>query len=98
MAAGMPVADRQVTRALLKWAVGRLPKPEIVMPRNARLGELLVQAGFKSRHGVAVFQICKVVMAVCGLLLGLIPSLAFGARGSRVIMLTIAGAAVGSFI
>jgi tight adherence protein C len=98
MAAGMPVADRQVTRALLKWAVGRLPKPKIVTPRNARLGELLVQAGFKSRHGVAVFQICKVVMAVCGLLLGLIPSLAFGARGSRVIMLTIAGAAVGSFI
>ena len=28
-AAGMPVADdRQTTRALLKWAVGRLPKPK----------------------------------------------------------------------
>ena len=97
-AAGMPVADQQATRALLKWAIGRLPKPKIVTRRSAKLGELLVQAGFKARNGVAVFQVCKLVTAVCGLLLGLIPSLAFGMRGSRVIMLTIVGASVGSFI
>ena len=97
-AAGMPVADQQVTRALLKWAVGRLPKPKIVTRRSAKLGELLVQAGFKGQGGVAVFQICKIVTAACGLLLGLIPSLVFGMSGSRVIMLTIVGGAVGSFI
>ena len=64
-AAGMPVADQQVTRALLKWAVGRLPKPKIVTRRSAKLGELLVQAGFKGQGGVAVFQICKIVTAAC---------------------------------
>jgi len=97
-AAGMPIANQQVSRALLKWAVGRLPKPKIVTRRSAKLGELLVQAGFKAQGGIAVFQICKLVAAGCGLLLGLIPSLAFSMRGGRVIMLTIVGAAVGSFI
>ena len=97
-AAGMPVADQQMTRALLKWAVGRLPHPKVVTRRGTKLHELLVQAGFKASSGVAIFQLIKLVAAVCGLLLGLIPSLAFGVRGSRVILLTIMGAAIGSFI
>ena len=97
-AAGMPVADQQMTRALLKWAVGRLPHPKVVTRRGTKLHELLVQAGFKASSGVAIFQLSKLAAAVCGLLLGLIPSLAFGMRGSRVILLTIMGAAIGSFI
>jgi len=97
-AAGLPVADQQMTRALLKWAVGRLPHPKVVTRRGTKLHELLVQAGFKASSGVAIFQLSKLAAAVCGLLLGLIPSLAFGMRGSRVILLTIMGAAIGSFI
>jgi tight adherence protein C len=97
-AAGMPVADQQMTRALLKWAVGRLPHPKVVTRRGTKLHELLVQAGFKGSSGVAIFQLSKLAAAVCGLLLGLIPSLAFGMRCSRVILLTIMGAAIGSFI
>ena len=97
-AAGMPVADQQMTRALLKWAVGRLPHPKVVTRRGTKLHELLVQAGFKGSSGVAIFQLSKLAAAVCGLLLGLIPSLAFGMRGSRVILLTIIWAAIGSFI
>jgi tight adherence protein C len=97
-AAGMPVADQQMTRALLKWAVGRLPHPKVVTRRGTKLHELLVQAGFKGSSGVAIFQLSKLAATVCGLLLGLIPSLAFGMRGSRVILLTIMGAAIGSFI
>ena len=97
-AAGMPVVDQQMTRALLKWAVGRLPHPKVVTRRGTKLHELLVQAGFKGSSGVAIFQLSKLAAAVCGLLLGLIPSLAFGMRGSRVILLTIMGAAIGSFI
>src|ERR1700756_2119967 len=62
-AAGMPVDDQQATRALLKWAIGRLPKPKIVTRRSAKPGELLVQAGFKARNGIAVFQVCKLVTA-----------------------------------
>jgi tight adherence protein C len=94
----MPDADQQMTRALLKWAVGRLPHPKVVTRRGTKLHELLVQAGFKGSSGVAIFQLSKLAAAVCGLLLGLIPSLAFGMRGSRVILLTIMGAAIGSFI
>ena len=98
-AAGMPVVDhQQMTRALLKWAVGRLPHPKVVTRRGTKLHELLVRAGFKGSSGVAIFQLSKLAAAVCGLLLGLIPSLAFGMRGSRVILLTIMGAAIGSFI
>lgn len=97
-AAGLPVADQQMTRALLKWAVGRLPHPKVVTRRGTKLHDLLVQAGFKTSSGVAIFQLSKLAAAVCGLLLGLIPSLAFGMRGSRVILLTIMGAAIGSFI
>ena len=98
-ATGMPEAsdDRQTTRALLKWAVGRLPKPKAVTPSDEKRGELLVQAGFKASN-LAVFRLCKVASAVCGLLLGLVPSLIFDARGSRVILLTIMGAAIGAFL
>ena len=97
-AAGMPVADQQMTRALLKWAVRRLPHPKVVTRRGTKLRELLVQAGFKASSGVAIFQVSKLAAAVSGLLLGLIPSLVFGLRGGRVILLTIMGAAIGSFI
>jgi tight adherence protein C len=100
-ATGMPVAadssDRQRTRALLKWAVGRMPKPKVPTPQSAKLGELLVQAGFKASN-VVVFRLIKLVTAVLLLLIALIPSLAFGVRGSRVIMLTIVGGAVGAFL
>jgi tight adherence protein C len=100
-ATGMPVAaassDRQTTRALLKWAVGRMPKPKVATPQSAKLGELLVQAGFKASN-VVVFRLIKLVTAVLLLLIALIPSLAFGVRGSRVIMLTIVGGAVGAFL
>jgi len=90
-------SNQQTTRALLKWAVERMPKPKTVKPRDEKRAELFVQAGFKA-SSVAVFHLCKLIAMVCGLLLGLIPSLALGARGSRVILLTIMGAAVGAFL
>jgi tight adherence protein C len=96
---GAPIAaiDTQTTRTLLKWAVGRLPKSKTVTPVEEKRAELFVQAGFKA-SSVAVFYFSKLIAAVCGLLLGLIPSLALGARGSRVILLTILGASVGAFL
>lgn len=92
-----PSADRQSTRALLKWAVGRLPKPKPATPNDEKRGELLVQAGFKASN-LGAFRLCKVVTAVCGMFLGLLPSLAFEMRGSRVILLTIVGTAVGAVL
>ncbi|HVA41224.1 MAG TPA: type II secretion system F family protein [Candidatus Binataceae bacterium] len=98
-ATGMPEAsgDRQTTRALLKWAVGQLPKPKAVTPSDEKRGELLVQAGFKA-SSLGVFRLCKAGAAVSGLLMGLVPGLIFDARGSRVILLTIMGAAIGAFL
>lgn len=94
-AAGMPVAagDQQMTRALLKWAVGRLPKG--ASPRREKVAELLVQAGFSGSHA-AIFQLSKIAGCVCGLLLGLIPTILFGAS-HHVMLLIIAGAAFGAF-
>jgi tight adherence protein C len=96
---GAPIAanDAQTTRTLLKWAVGRLPKSKTVTPVGEKRAELFVQAGFKA-SSVSVFYFTKLIAAGCGLLLGLVPSLAFGARGSRVILLTILGASVGAFL
>jgi tight adherence protein C len=96
---GAPVAavDHQTTRTLLKWAVGRLPKSRTVTPVEEKRAALFVQAGFKATS-VSIFYISKLIAAVCGLLLGLIPSLALGARGSRVILLTIVGTSVGAFL
>jgi tight adherence protein C len=98
-AAGVPIAadDPHMTRGLLKWAAQRLPHPKTVTPRDEKRAELFVQAGFKASR-VGLFRVCKIVSIACGLLLGLIPSLAFGVHGSRVILLTILGAAVGGFI
>ncbi len=98
-AAGMPIAanDQQMTRALLKWAVGRLPKPKTVTPQAEKVGEMLVQAGFKASNA-AVFQLSKIATTVCGVLLGFIPTMSFGMRHGYVMLLTIAGAAMGAFI
>jgi thiamine monophosphate kinase len=62
-AAGMPLVsgDGQVTRTLLKWAVGRLPKSKTITRRSAKVGELMVQAGYKSPNAVAIFQLSKVL-------------------------------------
>ena len=96
-AAGMPVADQQMTRALLKWAVGRSP-----IPRSSRAAApssgLLVQAGFKGPRRGRHFPAMQARRDSMRTIAGLIPSLAFGMRGGRVIMLTIVGAAMGSFI
>jgi tight adherence protein C len=98
--AGMPLmsGDPQMTRTLLQWAVGRLPKPKIVTRRSAKIGELMVQAGYKSPNAGAIFQLSKVLATVAGLTLSVVPAMAFGLHGGRVMLLVIAGTAVGSFI
>ena len=97
--AGAPAGagDEKATRALLKWAVERIPKPREVRPRDERRAELLVQAGFKA-SGMALFHACKLAAMVGGLLLGLAASLVLGAGGGRVILCTILGASVGAFL
>jgi tight adherence protein C len=99
-AADIPLmsGDRQMTRTVLQWAVGRLPKPKIITRRSAKVGELLIQAGFKSPNAVAIFQLSKVLATVAGLTLSVVPAMAFGLHGGRVMLLVIAGTAVGSFI
>ena len=97
--AGAPAGagDEKATRALLKLAVERIPKPREVRPRDERRAELLVQAGFKA-SGMALFHACKLAAMVGGLLLGLAASLVLGAGGGRVILCTILGASVGAFL
>jgi tight adherence protein C len=90
--------DHQMTRNLLKWAVGRLPKPKASAPRTVKLGELLVQAGFKSPNATAVFQLAKIASTICGVALGILPAVTLGMSGSKMMLLGIAGAAFGSFV
>lgn len=95
---GADVSEHQMTRTLLKWAVGRLPKPKATTPKGVKVGELLVQAGFKGSSAPAVFHFAKVVSTGCGLLLGIAPGLLFGIRGGRFILLMVAGTAIGAFL
>jgi tight adherence protein C len=97
--AGLPVAagDEQLSRALLKWAVERVPKPKTAKPQDEKRIGLFVQAGFKP-SSLPFFRACKVLATLCGLLLALIPCLAFGVRAKHVILLTIVGASVGAYL
>jgi len=94
--AGAPATarDGQATRALLKWAIERMPKPKATKPRDEKRAELLVQAGFKASR-MAIFHLCKLAAMVGGLLLGLLASLVLGAGGSRMILYIILGTSIG---
>jgi hypothetical protein len=67
----LPEDHHQMTRALLKWAVGRLGKPKVAARATVKLSESLVQAGFKSPSAPALFQLAKLLSTVCGLVLEL---------------------------
>ena len=97
--ADVPIAanDQQMTSALLKWAIERMPKSKTPKPSDEKRAALFVQAGFKA-SSLPVFHICKLVATVSGLFLGLMTSLAFGMNGSHVMLLTILGASVGAFL
>lgn len=97
--AGAPAAarDGQATRALLKWAVERIPKRKAVKARDERRAELLVQAGFKA-SSMALFHACKLAAMAGGLLLGLLAGLVLGAGGSRMILYISLGASLGAFL
>src|SRR5579863_9288028 len=58
--AGAPAGagDDKATRALLKWAVERIPKPKAVRRRDEKRAEQLVQAGFKASN-MALFRVCR---------------------------------------
>ena len=97
--AGAAVAsdDPRSTRTLLERAAGWLTSSRAPTRREQRRAELFVQAGFKASNA-AVFEVCRLFAAVCGLSLGLIPSLIFGMSGNHVMLFTIVGAAAGAFL
>jgi tight adherence protein C len=90
--------DQQAAQAMLKWAVGRLPKPDTKSRKGAKLGETLAQAGFKGSYSVALFQLAKVGSTAAGVLIGIAAAAAIHSPPARVVLLAIAGASAGSFI
>jgi tight adherence protein C len=97
-ASALEAGDQQTTGAVLQWAVGRLPKPDMKSARGAKTGEKLAQAGFKGAKAVALFQLTKFGSTLVGMLLGVAAAAAIHSRPGRVMLLAIAGAAAGAFI
>lgn len=95
---GLPPSDRRVSRLLLKWAVGRVPKPEAASPSGAKTAKLVMRAGFTSGAAPAVFQLAKSATTVAGLLGGLAAAFALGRGGSRLVMYAVLGAAAGAWL
>lgn len=88
----------QQARAVLQWAMGRLPAPDPKSDKGAKIGERLAQAGFKGPNAVAMFQLAKFASLLLGILSGVAAAAAIHSPPGRVMLLGMAGAAAGSFI
>jgi tight adherence protein C len=97
-AAGLLPRDSRVTRALLKWALVRMPQPKATSARGEKIAALLIRAGFMSSMAPAVFQLTKYAAATTGVLGAVGAAMALGKGGDHLIMLAVAGAAVGAWL
>lgn len=95
--AGLFPADRRVTRMLLQWAVGRLPRGKPSSPRAAKMAALVMRAGFTSASAPAAFQVVKAATTAAGVLIGAVTALVLRKTGSDLVLFAVLGAALGAW-
>lgn len=98
VAVAFSLRDSQVTRALLKWALERVPRPKPTSARGEKTSELLIRAGFMSAMAPAAFQLAKYTAAATGVLGTVLAVTALGRGTDHIIMLAVVGAAVGAWL
>ncbi len=96
--AGLSPADRRVTRMLLQWAVGRIPKARPSSAHAAKTAALVMRAGFTAASAPAVFQLVKTAVAAVGVLAGAVAALVLGKSGIDLVMYAVLGAALGAWL
>lgn len=84
-------------RALLQWALQRIPAPKKTRA-TAKLGQLLVQAGFRRSNAVRVFLLIRLLAIVAGALLGLIGGVIFLQAKSKAGLIAMIGGAIGFYL
>jgi len=95
--AGLSPADRRVTRMLLQWAVGRIPKTP-ASPAAAKTAQLLLRAGFTGASAPAAFQVVKTSTTAGGVLAGALTALILDRSGVDLVLYAILGAAAGAWL
>src|SRR5271170_7777343 len=83
-------------RALLQWALQRIPTPKKTRATE-KIGHLLVQAGFRRSNAVRVFMLIRLTATIAVAVLGLIGGAIF-LGGSRAPMCGMAGGLAGFYI
>ncbi|MGH7906416.1 MAG: type II secretion system F family protein [Candidatus Binataceae bacterium] len=85
-------------RMLFRWAARSMPPPKLDTPKNERLVQSLIQAGYIKSGALQTFRIVRAASAIAGALMALAASFATGWPGANIILFTICGAAIGGFI
>lgn len=98
VAGGFSRRDSQVTRALLKWALERVPHPKPTSARGEKTSELLIRAGFTSATAPAALQLAKYAAASTGVLGAVMVAMVVGRARDHLILLAVVGAAVGAWL
>jgi tight adherence protein C len=87
-----------VAHALFKWALRKIPKPKLDAPEIAKVAKVMVQAGYPGARAMHIFQLVRISSAVGVTCAALALSVLSQWSGSRTIMMTIVGAALGAWL
>jgi tight adherence protein C len=87
-----------ISRLVFKWAVKHLPPPDPTTAEGEKLSQTLLQAGFRKASAAQIFQVIRIGAGVVGIILGIVASAVLHRSGTEVLVLAIAGMAVGLFL
>ncbi|MGH6631089.1 MAG: hypothetical protein ACREB3_15285, partial [Burkholderiales bacterium] len=94
---GSAMDDANFARLLFRWAVSRVPAPNLDTPQGEKLVQTLQQAGFFRAGSVQAYQVVRVFSAIgCAVLGFLIGTITLAS--SQGILYAVAGVAVGLFV
>jgi tight adherence protein C len=83
-------------RALLQWALQRIPAPRKSRATD-KLGRLLVQAGARRSNAVRIFMLVRLISIAAGALIGFIAGLIFLDAGPHALLTGMIGATIGFY-
>jgi tight adherence protein C len=92
------IESDSVAHTLFKWALRKVPKPQLDAPEVAKVAKILVRAGYPGARAMHIFQLVRITSAVAVTCGGLALSGLLGWSGVRTVMAMVGGAAVGAWL
>jgi len=90
--------SQTLAHALFRWALKKVPEPQLDTPEVAKVAKIMVQAGYLGSRAIHIFQLVRIASTIVVTVAALALSVTMGWSGGRTIMLLIAGAALGSWV